>query len=243
MNEKTYVPNSVAIVALGPSMHEYVSLSRTSGSRKAIADETWAINAVIDVIQYDRGFAMDDLRVQEARAAADPAGHVANLLAGLKAAKGPVYTSTAYPEYPAMVEYPLEDVLNKCGGFLYFNSTVAYAVAYALYLGVPNISLWGIDFTYSDRHHAEKGRACVEYWLGQCAAVGAKILVPNSSTLLDGSEPEDQKPYGYDAHKIVVEDLGDKCKIKKIPRENLPSAAEMEKRYDHGDQPKLEVVA
>jgi hypothetical protein len=48
----------------------------------------------------------------------------------------------------------------------YFNSTAAYAVAYAIHMGVKKISVFGMDFTYPNAHDAEKGRACVEFWLG-----------------------------------------------------------------------------
>ena len=65
-------PESVAIVGLGPSLVHYVSDCRAQGGRKAVADETWGINALGDVFACDKVFHMDDVRIQEIRAAARP---------------------------------------------------------------------------------------------------------------------------------------------------------------------------
>jgi hypothetical protein len=65
-----------------------------------------------------------------------------------------------------MVPFPLEDVLNDLG-YGYFNNTCAYAVALRHPHRRQEISLFGCDFTYPKAHDAEKGRGCVEYWLGQ----------------------------------------------------------------------------
>jgi hypothetical protein len=46
------------------------------------------------------------------------------------------------------VEYPLEDVINSTG-MVYYNSTAAYAVAFAIHIGATQISLHGFDFTYA----------------------------------------------------------------------------------------------
>jgi hypothetical protein len=48
-------------------------------------------------------------------------------------------------------------VINSCG-IAYFNNTAAYAVAYAVHIGVKKITLFGCDYTYPNAHDAEKGR-------------------------------------------------------------------------------------
>jgi hypothetical protein len=159
------VPNHVAILGMGPSLAQYMAIVRGLCGRSAYCDEVWAINGLGDVFQCDRIFHMDDVRIQEIRAAAAPESNIANMLRWLKKHPGPVMTSRAHPDYPGLVEFPLEDVINDLG-FAYLNNTAAYAVAYAIHLGVKKISLYGCDFTYANAHDAEKGRACVEYWLG-----------------------------------------------------------------------------
>ncbi len=233
----TKVPETVAIIGLGPSMHDYVAVAKGNGARNKVADEIWSINALADVIKCDRVFHMDDVRIQEARAAKDPDGNIAAMLPWLKQHPGPIYTSRTHPDYPGLVEYPLEEVLAKTTAFPYFNSTAAYAVAYAIAIGVKTIKLYGMDFTYPDKHHAEKGRACVEYWLGVAHARGIKIGVALSSTLWDARSPADRL-YGYDTiePRITFDDDG-KPHVSFMPREAVPTAEEIEDRYDHAKHP------
>jgi hypothetical protein len=227
----------VAILGLGPSLEVYVDHVKRLGGRKAFCDEVWGINAVGDVIQCDRVFHMDDLRVQEARAAAAPESNIARMLDWLRAHPGPVYTSVPHPAYPGLVAFPLEDVMNSCGGVAYFNSTAAYAVAFAIHLGVEEISLFGFDFTYPNAHQAEKGRACVEFYLGMAKAKGIEIALPNASTLMDACAPEAERVYGYDGMELAYEtDAEGLVRVAMTPKP-LPTAAEIEARYDHARHP------
>ena len=156
------MPAHVAIVGLGPSCVTFFELTRRLGGVSAWCDEVWGINAIGDVLRCDRVFHMDDLKVQEARAAANPGGNIAAMVRWLKTHPGPVYTSIVREGYPGLVAFPLEEVLNRKhdgnGGAPYFNSTAAYAIAYAVHIGVKRISLFGLDYTLPNRHQAEQGR-------------------------------------------------------------------------------------
>jgi hypothetical protein len=143
-----------------------------------------------------------------------------------------VKNTPALYDNPGAIEFPLQDVINSIGA-QYFNSTVAYAVAYAMHLGVKKISLYGADFSYPDGHKAESGRGCVEFLLGMAAARGVYIEVAADSTLLDSNVAEDQRFYGYDAELIKVEPGENGAVVTKTPRDNLPSAEEVETRYNH----------
>lgn len=228
------VPAHVSILALGPSLEQYVQVTRYAGGRHAYCDETWAVNALGDVLACDRIFHMDDVRIQQIRVDAKPDSNIAAMLAWLKMHPGPVYTSRAHPDYPGLVEYPLEEVINAFG-YTYFNSTVAYAVAYAIYIGVKKISLFGLDFTYAHSHHAERGRACVEFWLGMAVARGMKLSIGSRSSLMDGCGPWADRTYGYDTVDVHVErPKGDgPIKVSFTERNKLPMAQEIEERYDH----------
>lgn len=227
------VPEHVSIVGLGPSDSAYLDTVKRLGGRKAYCDETWVINAHGQVLDCDLIFHLDDVRVQEIRAKARPDCNIAKMLEWLRTTKTPVVTSRTHPDYPALVAYPLEDVINKVG-YDYFNSTAAYAVAYAIAIGVKKMSIWGFDFTYPNAHDAEKGRACVEYWIGVAMARGIKIAVPKISTLLDAYVPQRERFYGYDAVDVkLIEQPDQSVKIEFIERDALPTAAEIERRYDH----------
>ena len=223
----------ICILGLGPSLDQYFEITKRLGGRSNFCDEVWSINALGDVFASDLIFHMDDVRIQEIRAAALPTSNIAAMLKWLKNPSAPVITSRAHPDYPALQEYPLEDVLNHFG-LEYFNSTAAYAVALAIHFGATKISLFGMDFTYPNVHDAEKGRACIEFWLGMAYARGIDIKLPKTTTLMDSMYPRASRLYGYDTVDIGFHTQADgMTKLTMTPRETLPTAAEIEKNYDH----------
>lgn len=235
------VPDHVSIVGLGPSCATFFELAKGLGGASAYCDEVWGINAIGDVIRCDRIFHMDDMLVQEARAKERPGSNIAAMVRWLKEHPGPVYTSIPRPGYPGMVAFPLEEVLNggydSNGGAPYFNSTAAYAVAYAVHIGVKKISLFGIDYTLPNAHKAEQGRACVEFWLGIAAARGIAITVPEQSSLLDACAPDAERLYGYDCADVFLDARDDGGVAVRMIEKAPPSAAEIEARYDHSKHP------
>lgn len=235
--ETVRAPKHVAILGLGPSLNQYLEITKRLGGRSRFCDETWTINALGDVFSSDLIFHMDDIRIQEIRAEAAPQSNIATLVQWLKTHPGPVMTSRAHPDYPGLVEFPLEAVLNDLGHD-YFNSTAAYAIAFAIHIGVEKISVFGMDFTYPDAHDAEKGRACVEFWLGTAAARGIKISLPKTTTLMDAMHTRAARLYGYDTQDVAfVMHPDGQLKLEFTERETLPSAAEIEAAYDHSAHP------
>lgn len=235
-------PEHVAIIGLGPSCATFFELAKGLGGASAYCDEVWGINAIGDVLRCDRVFHMDDLLVQEARAKERPGSNIAAMVKWLKEHPGPVYTSIVRPGYPGHVAFPLEEVLNAGhdgtnGGAPYFNSTAAYAVAYAVHIGVKRISLFGIDYTLPNAHKAEQGRACVEFWLGIAAARGIAITVPEQSSLLDACAPEAERLYGYDCADVFLDPRDDGGVSVRMEPKAPPAAAEIEARYDHSKHP------
>lgn len=235
------VPERVAILGLGPSVTDFLELSKRLGGRHEIADEVWAINALGDVFACDRIFHMDDVRVQEIRAEAKPESNIANMLKWIRKHPGPIYTSVVREGYPGLVAFPLEEVLNAKhdgnGGAPYFNSTAAYAIAYAVHLGVKELWLFGLDYTRANSHEAEKGRACCEFWLGIAAARGIEIRLPGSTPLMDACEPHAARLYGYDCVDVWFKDQADGSVKLSFEEKAPPTAAEIEARYDHSRHP------
>jgi len=231
------VPEHVVILGLGPSAEAYMDLAKRLGNRRRLCDEVWAINALGDVVQCDRIFHMDDVRIQEIRAAARPKSNIAAMLEWMKSHPGPIYTSRLHPDYPGLIEFPLEDVINSCG-VAYLNNTAAYAVAFAVHIGVKRITMFGCDYTYPNAHDAEKGRACTEFHLGIAKERGVAIGLPDRTSLMDAISTQQDRLYGYDTLDIEFEGDGDEpVKVIFTPREALPSADEIEARYDHSKHP------
>lgn len=240
-NAPASVPAHVAIVGLGPSCATFFELTRRLGGVSAYCDEVWGINAIGDVLRCDRIFHMDDVKVQEARAAARPDGNIAAMVQWLKRHPGPIYTSIVREGYPGLVPFPLQDVLNRGldgnGGAPYFNSTAAYAIAFAIHIGVKRISLFGLDYTLANSHHAEQGRACCEFWLGIGAARGIEITVPETSSLMDACATDRDRLYGYDCADVRLVNQDDGSVKVEMTDRDVPSAAEVEERYDHSRHP------
>lgn len=221
----------VALVALGASSWDYIRLAEGLGNKASFFDEIWAVNSYGSVLQCDRMFHMDDVRIQQIRA---DGGNkkIAAMLEWMKTAAGPIYTSRPHPDYPGLVAYPLEDVLNVIKR-PYINNTVAAAICFAIALKEPEpvteLACFGVDFSYSDMRKAERGRACCEHWLGVANERGIKIHIPKSSSLMDTCEPP--QIYGYDTLDLLIKRENGKVKVTCTERTELPTAQQIEAAY------------
>lgn len=231
----------VAIVALGPSSHDYTRAVEAAGGVRELFDEVWAINGYGTVFQCDRTFHMDDVRVQEVRAQGGNL-KIANMLRALKSHPGPVYTSRPHPDYPGLIAYPLEDVINELKCHPYWNNTVAYAIAMAICghaIGVlpqpvDRLSVFGADFTYPMQDVVEKGRGCCEFWVGLATGRGIEVHVPLSTSLMGACEGG--QLYGYDTQKVTARFNGEgKIKLEFEDRPT-PTAEQIEARYFKGQK-------
>jgi hypothetical protein len=198
-------PYVVAIVAMGPSHADYVRECISKSSRRGVADETWAINAMAGIIEHDRAIIMDDLPYF-AKAAREANPSLAGYQDWLAKHPGPIYAQRKYAEFPGAIPYPLEGVLNDLG-YAYFNTTVAYAIGLAIAMEVKHMKLYGIDFTYANnRGFAEAGRACVEYWLGVAISRGIRVTIAPSSTLCD--QANGRQLYGWTKPPVIRQTNG-----------------------------------
>ena len=182
---------NIAIVGLGNSFSEYI----LAKIRSEKFDEVWAINSMSGVIYHDKCFMMDP----PSRFLDTPnAGKKTNIMADRLKQKIniPIFSCTLDKRCPDVVEFPLQEVIQKTG-YAYLNNTVAYSFAYAIAQEVSELHLYGIDFTHKAINFAEAGRACCEFWLAIAISKGIKINIAHNSSLLDMNVPEDQKLYGY----------------------------------------------
>ena len=183
--------NSVAIVGLGNSFSEYI----LAKIRSEKFDEVWAINSMSGVIYHDKCFMMDP----PSRFLDTPnAGKQTNIMSDRLKQKIniPIFSCTLDKRCPDVVEFPLQEVIQKTG-YAYLNNTVDYSLAYAISQKVTDLHLYGIDFTHKAINFAEAGRACCEFWLAVAISKGTKVNIAHNSSLLDMNVPEDQKLYGY----------------------------------------------
>ena len=180
----------VAIVGLGGSYSDYIAARVASQE----FDEVWGINCIGGIIHVDKTFMMDPVsRFLDTENAGTQTGVARQFL---KTNKKPIITCQLDKRVKHLELYPLKEIALNLG-YCYFNNTVAYAVAYAIWKKVKQISLYGIDYTYKNVSMAESGRACVEFWCAIAATKGIKLEVAHRSSLLDTNVPDNEKLYGY----------------------------------------------
>ena len=139
---------SIALVGLGQTFSDYVNAKINSHE----FDEVWGINSIGAIFHVDRTFMMDPVsRFIDTENAGSQTGVAREFLAKNAA---PIYSCIEHKDYPSIELYPLEKVV-KDTGICYFNNTVAYAIAYAVWKKVKKICLYGIDFTYKNVNMAE----------------------------------------------------------------------------------------
>ena len=217
----------IAIVALGGSFSEYV-LTRINSIKY---DEVWGINCIGAILHVNRTFMMDPAsRFLDDTKAGKQTNVAKEFLLETKN-KGPIYSCCLDKRVPEIVEYPLEDVINAVK-VAYFNNTVAYAIAYAIYAKVKKVHLFGVDFSYRENiHFAEAGRACVEFWCAMAIQNNVAIEVARTSPLLDVNVPDEEKLYGY--HRLdnpLIQSVVDgKLKITKKDSMSPPEAEDAKK--------------
>ena len=181
---------NIAIVGLGGSYADYIAARVASQE----FDEVWGINCIGAIIHVDKTFMMDPVsRFLDTDNAGTQTGVARQFL---KTNKKPIVTCQLDKRVKHLELFPLKQVTLDLG-YCYFNNTVAYAIAYAIWKKVNKISLYGNDYTYKNVSMAESGRACVEFWCAIAVTKGIKLEVAHRSSLLDTNVPENEKLYGY----------------------------------------------
>ena len=126
----------------------------------------------------------------------------------------PVITSTPKPGADNIHPFPLGDVLQLTGAKDHLNHTVAYVFAYALLIGVKELTIFGADYITTHERYGTRSdegwqmvaryMACASYWLGLCAANGIDVVVTPNSPLLGADRTPRENLYGYlPEHKLL----------------------------------------
>ena len=226
-----YKGQTIAIIGNGPSLvtmpgpeaqfkrHLYIAAQREKGIHKDInayeqpralvrrlekfPHPMWTINgAWVYHPLSTLGFLMDDHRFH--REATHPQAKWYDGL--MKKGHVPIMTSKAYPDYPAMVEYPLKEVIMKFKT-LHFGETVDYMIALAGLFEVSKIIFLGCDYNMADRYPGE--RAGTEYWIGKVEEHGIECDASQCMNLMKPSPWESvyhPRFYGFGADNFPYSD-------------------------------------
>ena len=198
-------PKKVALVGLGMSRYDYAS-QIIGGYCEQFWDEVWTMNMGLGIFVHDKLFVMDDLRIQ--------AGKFPHYGRKLSTHDRPIITSQSYPEFPMSINLPIQEICTKIGDD-YFVNTACYTIAYAIYIGVEELTLYGCDFHYPNSDLREEGGQNAAYLLGLARTFGmtfkmtqtTTFMGANSTTLVDG-HPR-RKLYGYKTQPFIPMEVTD----------------------------------
>lgn len=91
-----------------------------------------------------------------------------------------IYMQDIYDDVPRSVKYPLDEIQTKLlGGFnrkKYFTSSVAFALALAIFQGYKRIELYGVEMETDTEYKHQ--RDCVAFWVGVAVGHGAEVYSP-----------------------------------------------------------------
>lgn len=215
-------PDTVAIVACGPTQAEWHRANIGYARQFDPQPEVWTVNKALRTVRADIVWIMDDL--------VGEGGKAETYRYDIDTCSTPIITShldaavrAMYPR-ASLYAYPLDDVIwdaayhicaaagdvtldrmvQKREAACYLHNSIPYMLAYALYIGVRRILLFGVDYTHPSNPAdvREDDRANAEYWVGMAIARGVEVVVPGSTSLLNVCY---RKPlYGYGARQPTL---------------------------------------
>ena len=215
---ETY-PKRVAIVAMGRTAGSIIPALQSTRYFETFPNEIWGINQTQTWCKLDRLFVMDSAAEYYTNMGSKDNPEEKERYEGLMKWRQslhsydrPIFTSVNDSEWPTAVEFPLQKVVDSIGSPIastYFHNTVMYAIAYAIYIGVERLDLFGMDFDYYNEEHdtivtLEYARSGVEFWTGIAVGRGIEVKTPPNSGLL-GMEIRDRMGfYGYGEHQPSI---------------------------------------
>ena len=208
-------PKTVHLVCLGATHHDYdqLWLSPDTPDVLAASDEVWTVNRGVFNIPHDVAFVMDFIEGE--------ANRWPVYGARLWNHDRHVITSERPDDWPPHVHrFPFEEVYSwlsrwpkqkwtDLDGTEYESAgpptqvdwwinSIPFVVAYAGWIGVKHLKLWGADYHHHNSGRVEDGHPNVAYWLAQMERVGMTITLPQTTTLLDVNMRH--AIYGYPPH-------------------------------------------
>lgn len=112
--------------------------------------------------------------------------------AWLKDCPVPIYIQAETEHCPSGQVFPIREI---CAFFQtdYFTCSIAYQIAFALYLKADEIGCYGIDLAQTAEYAWQ--RPSVEYWIGLARGMGVKVDIPPTSDILKTAQM-----YAYETH-------------------------------------------
>jgi hypothetical protein len=108
-----------------------------------------------------------------------------------------IFMQEAYPDIPRAKRLPKEEILKHVGDNPYQTSQVSWMMSYAMFLGYPEISFYGIDLI-SEGEARSYQRHCLEYLVGLARGRGHKVNIAKKSSVCKQKIKGENALYAYD---------------------------------------------
>ncbi len=120
----------------------------------------------------------------------------------------PVYMQEVNKDIPGSVTFP-KDALLKYFGHRYFTCSAAWQMAFAIYIGMQWMEIWGHRMSAAGEHAGQ--RAGFLFWVGEARRRGIEVVVPKGfighpegdghpTTLIEDPRQYRGYLYGYEPH-------------------------------------------
>ncbi len=212
----------VIIVGFAPSWQEVPWQEDVENTEIWCLNEFYKVAKQVPTFRCDRWFEIHDIN--------SPSKAIPEHQAFLKQCPVPLYMWKQYPEYPNSIKFPLNDIIAyfEEKGYLgarYFTNSISLMVAYAIYEGFKEISIFGVDMATSSEYQAQ--RPSVEWWCGLAEGLGIKFHIPPTSDILKCTQI-----YGFESNnrnrawiKAQVGELGKRAQHFALQQEQTQKAA------------------
>lgn len=192
---------SVALVGFAP---ETVELAR-----KTKADEIWALYTAEQHLGLPRIDRLFEIHPYEFLLDPSHPSKQKGYIEYLKAPHTfPIYMQEAYPDFPASVKYPLDEInrelfpklwrgdRNNREMIKFYTSTFSYMLALAIYEGFDIVELYGFEMGTETEWRYQRDSA--SFMLGVAVGRGVTVYLPKITHLLRA------RMYGYEALHMIT---------------------------------------
>lgn len=168
--------------------------------------EIWALNELYLFLpniplERLRWFDIHSRPVIEAQTQSLHRTPVSDHLQKLQAMQCRLYMQKHYEDIPASIEYPLAEVtamfVQAGHQNAYFNNSISYMLALAIYEGFEEIHLYGVDMAHDSEYFNQ--RPSVEFFCGFARGKGITLYTPPECDLMQTAHI-----YGYEEGEAIA---------------------------------------
>lgn len=230
-------PKVVTILALGPTQSDYHADAFSYTPQARGSDEIWTVNKGFRSLRNNFVFILDDLIGERLRSEVYYQD-IINTLQETPVITSIIdrEVRAQYAQLKNLSEYPLLELLDFYGYWVlqqiwrdqgayspytlrkireeglrtagYLKNSIPMMLAYAAFIGVREVHLWGADYDYPGFAIHEKDKPNTEYWIGLLYGLcGMRVRMSSKTTLLSTNQGRDV--YGYGVRQPRVHLPGD----------------------------------